>query len=329
MYTSPNFNGKKFVNTVPTVVSRPGTTWNTLWQYLTNKEQKKPAQPLGPFPVPASFPPANPDVLSITWIGHSTLLLEIEGKRFLTDPVWSTHSGPIPFVGPTRFFPPPLTLEQLPPLDGIILSHDHYDHLDRPTIKKLGQQQVPFYCPLGVDQHLVRWGIAPEQITTHDWWDETVLDSNLTLTATPARHFSGRRLFDRDHTLWCSWVIAGSQHRVYFGGDSGLFQGFDTIGEKLGPFDVTMLEIGAYHPNWGDIHMGPVSAIRAHEALKGNIMMPIHWGTFDLALHAWTEPVETLLKVAQEKGITLMLPVPGVPTPLPESNHISYWWQPS
>lgn len=325
---SKNYNGKKFVNTIPVRISKKGTVLSTMWKWITGGEERQPPHKLEKFrtdPGQLASPPSSE--LRVTWINHSTVLIEIDGKRFLTDPIWSKRASPIFFAGPVRFFDPPIRLEELPGLDGVIISHDHYDHLDEATIKKLGKLGVPFYMPLGVGEHLEKWKIPKDQIHEFDWWESIQLDGNHTLIATPACHFSGRNMFKRDTTLWASWVIIGEKHRVYFGGDSGYFPGHREIGEKYGPFDLTILEIGAYHTNWGAIHLGPANAVLAHLDLKGKVLLPVHWGTFTLALHKWEAPVEELLVAAKSRDIALMLPRPGQPVSAPNMSLNSGWWK--
>lgn len=317
--------GKIFVNTIPTA----NLTQNflvTLGKYFTAKEERVPKQPLGPFRTDLNVyntPPATG--LRITWLGHSSLIIEIDGKRILTDPVWGRASF-VQWAGPKRFFAAPMAVSDIPKLDAVIISHDHYDHLDATVIPQLAGRRVPFFCSLGVGQYLHKWGIDASLITEMDWTD-AVSVGDVTITATPARHFSGRGLHNRNQTLWSSFVIRGPQHNIFFGADSGFFPGFAEIGEQFGPFDLTMLEIGASNPAWADIHMGPVKAVNAHLALKGKLMMPIHWGTFNLALHAWNEPVETLLKTAAKKGVALVLPAPGMPVDITASPYNSNWWK--
>lgn len=319
--------GKNFLNPVPTTQKLEGGIAKLMWQYMTSKEERVPTRTLGPFSTDTGIfttPPANG--LRITWIGHSSLLIEIDGKRLLTDPVWGERASFSSLIGPKRFFPAPLPLLELPQLDAIILSHDHYDHLDYPTIKQLKHLSTPVYCSLGVGTIIEKWGISKSRITEMDWTDEVRMGTDLTVTATPSRHFSGRGLHNRNQTLWSSFVIRGAEHNIFFGADSGWFPGFKEIGDLYGPFDLTMLEIGAYGEGWPDIHMGPEKATEAHLALRGKLMMPIHWGTFNLALHAWTEPVELLQKFARQKNITLFIPKPGQPTDV-LGEHNSRWWE--
>ncbi len=264
--------------------------------------------------------------LRISWFGHSSMLIEIDGKRVLTDPVWGERASPSSFFGPARFFEPPITLEELPELDAIVLSHDHYDHLDAESISRLSRlSRAPFIVPLGVGAHLEYWGIEPERIRELEWWQDTQV-GDLRLVCTPARHFSGRGFLDRNTTLWGSWSLVGSEHRVFFSGDTGMFPGFAEIGEKLGPFDVTLIESGAYDPAWADVHLGPEQAVLAHQLLRGKVLMPVHWGTFNLALHAWTEPAERIIAAGRSAGIQTVVPRPGgrfEPSALPPFER---WW---
>jgi L-ascorbate metabolism protein UlaG (beta-lactamase superfamily) len=298
-----------------------------LIEYATNKAETIPVQPLGPFNTDTSIYKKLPaSGLRVTWIGHSSLLIEIDGKRILTDPVWSERASFSSWIGPKRFFEAPLPLSELPKLDAVLLSHDHYDHLDKHAIKHFAGTTIPFFCSLGVGQYLEKWGINPNYITEVDWGDSVMIDNDIVLTATPARHFSGRGIFGRNETLWSSFVIRGPKHNIFFGADSGWFPGFKEIGDTFGPFDLTMLEIGAYGKNWPDIHMGPYHASNAHIALRGKLMMPIHWGTFNLSTHAWNEPIERLLQYAKEKNIELFIPEPGKPTEVKGSLN-SEWWR--
>ena len=318
--------GKKFLNPVPTEMATGGSMTGVLWKYLTNKAETIPKHALGPFSTDVQIYKTTPSSgLRITWIGHSSVLIEIDGKRILTDPVWSSRASFSTVIGPKRFFAPPLALNDLPPLDAVIISHDHYDHLDKNAIHQLAHFAVPFYCSLGVGKYLQEWGVDKNRITEMDWTDETYIGDDCTLTAVPARHFSGRSLNNRFETLWSAFIIKGNRHNLFFGADSGWFEGFKEIGNIHGPFDLTLLEIGAYNESWADIHMGPQKATDAHLALEGNLMMPIHWGTFNLALHAWNEPIEKLLQYAAGKDIKLFLPQPGIQTEF-RCSYNSGWW---
>lgn len=266
--------------------------------------------------------------LRVTWLGHSTLLLEVDGLRVLTDPVFGERASPVSFAGPKRFHPVPATITELPPLDAVLLSHDHHDHLCPSSIRELARREVPIVTSLGVGAHLERLGVIREKIIELDWWEEAVLPGGeLSFTAAPAQHFSGRGLLDRNTTLWSSWVMKTANRRLFFSGDTGLTEEFREIGQRLGPFDLTMLEIGAWHPSWGDIHLGPENALRAFEMLGGGTLLPVHWGTFDLALHAWDEPAETLLSLAKSSGARVLTPLLGRPFEPAHAEGPSPWWR--
>jgi L-ascorbate metabolism protein UlaG (beta-lactamase superfamily) len=258
-----------------------------------------------------SFASASSTGLRATWIGHSTTLLEVDGARVLIDPVFSSSAGVNGMMGQRRFFPMPLNAADMPELDIVLISHDHYDHLDYPTILQLlqleAQARAVFVVPLGVGAHLEAWGLAPERIVELDWWEEATV-AGLRIAATPARHYSGRGVFDLEHTLWASFAIMGSDHRVFYSGDTAMFPGLRDIGEQYGPFDLTLIEAGGYNRYWADIHLGPEQAVQAHRMLQGQVMMPVHWGLFDLAMHGWTEPVERVLAAAQERSVRVATP---------------------
>jgi L-ascorbate metabolism protein UlaG (beta-lactamase superfamily) len=265
--------------------------------------------------------------LRVTWFGHSTLLFEIDGAGILTDPVFSDYAAPFPIPGRRRFHPLPAKIEELPKLEAIIQSHDHYDHLSSWSWRRIARLGVPVITSLGVGEHLQKFGVSPDSITELDWWESHVLPgTSITVTATPAQHFSGRGLNDRNRTLWSSWVIAGTERRIFFSADTGLTDELGEIGKRYGPFDLTMLEIGASHPAWADIHLGPVNAMRAFEMLGGGTLLPIHWGTFDLALHPWKEPVETLVSLERPRGSRIITPPVGRPVePLVDIDPTPWW----
>ena len=267
-------------------------------------------------PIPLEVPPkvdTTPLDLAASWYGHSSALVEVDGYRVLTDPVWSRRCSPSRTVGPERMHEVPVPLDALPALDAVLISHDHYDHLDMDTIVGLAHsQRAPFVVPLGVGAHLRKWRIPDSRIVELDWHESHRID-DLTLVCTPARHFSGR-LLTRNTTLWASWVIIGPRHRAFFGGDTGYTKSFAEIGMDHGPFDLSLLPVGAYHTAWPDIHMNPEDAVRAHldiaEAGKG-LLLPIHWATFRLAPHPWAEPIERLLAAADPAGVEVVVPRPG------------------
>jgi len=317
---SPQYGEGRFVNRLPTNQPQLGPIMKAYWNNQAVTE------PAGELPVlfrsKRDFPVQAPE-LRVTWLGHSTLLIEIDGHRLLTDPVWGERTSPFTHLGPERFHPPPLPLRELPQLDGVLISHDHYDHLDYPTIQVLQDTGVHFYVPIGIGSHLEYWGVPKDRITELDWWQSIQL-GDLELVSTPARHFSGRA-FKRDQTLWTSWAILGPRHRVYFSGDTSMQPEFREIGERLGPFDITMLEAGAYNPLWADVHLGPEQAVHAHQLLRGKRMLPVHWGTFNLALHAWTEPPERIRVAAKKAGVDVVIPRPGESFTL-ESATPEIWW---
>jgi L-ascorbate metabolism protein UlaG (beta-lactamase superfamily) len=255
------------------------------------------------------------------------VLLEIDGLRVLTDPVWGGRASPVTFAGPKRFQPVPVPISALPPLDAVVISHDHFDHLDYPTILELAKRGVPFVTPLGVGAHLEAWGVPAARITELDWWEGTELTSGLTITATPSQHFSGRTLHGKNLTLWSSLVMRGPRHSVFFSGDTGLTEEYRAIRERLGPFDLIMLEVGAFHPAWGDIHLGPENALRALSLLGGGAFLPVHWGTFNLAIHAWDAPAETLLELAPASDVNLVMPRLGEPVEPSRAEEVSPWWR--
>ena len=281
--------------------------------------------------IPQADPPARPGIeqLAVTWLGHATALLEIDGYRLLTDPVWSRRCSPSRTVGPQRLHPPPLPLESLPALDAVVISHDHYDHLDMATVRTLARtQRAPFVTPLGVGAHLREWGIPSARIIELDW-NAGVDIGDLTLVCTPARHFSGRFL-SRNNTLWASWAVRGPDSRAYFGGDSGYTRSFTDIGIEYGPFDLTLLPIGAYNKSWPDIHMNPEEAVQAHRDLNGaghGVLVPIHWATFRLAPHPWAEPAERLVEAAEAAGVDIAVPKPGGRVVPSAPTAVDRWWQ--
>ncbi len=325
MKASPNWQDGRFVNTLPRSDIR---LWPIVQSRFGAPDQTFPETTL-PVMVRSSrdFDTAPASGLRITWLGHSTLLVEIDGYRVLVDPVWGARASPFKSQGPKRFHAAPLPLDQLPDVDAVVISHDHYDHLDHETVIALGDR-VPLYAvPLGVGAHLEHWGVSPDRIVERDWWGEIEV-GELKLVATPARHASGRSLTfsDQDKTLWSGWAIQGPEHRVYYSGDTAMFPELAEIGERLGPFDATMIETGAYNPLWVDVHMGPEQAIVAHELVRGKLFMPVHWGTFDLAVHNWTEPVERVLAAAAQADVQVAVPRPGQSVEPNEPSTLFRWW---
>ena len=322
--------GKHFVNPVPTSTGGFSVIIKVAPRCIFKGAAQSPKSPLGPFHTdPKIFTTAPRSGLRITWMGHSTSLIEIDGIRLLIDPVWEQRAGPVKWAGPKRFFAPPIALEDLPPIDAVLISHDHYDHLGADTVRSLVAlpqlQNARWITALGVEKILQGLGVEPARITALDWTGNITIGA-VTITALPARHFSGRSLFNRFETLWASFALIGPHHRVYYGADSGEWNGFTEIGKEFGPFDLSLLEIGASDPLWPDVHMGPDGAVRSFRALGGHgLLMPIHWGLFDLAFHSWTQPIERVFAV---KDLSIWSPPPGIPSEVVPGNELrSNWWR--
>lgn len=309
---SPNYRDGVFHNLEPASALRLDTEENRLilFEIFSSRSRSLPGAEI-PMADVAEDSGAAP--LSATWLGHATALVEVDGYRILTDPVWSERCSPARSIGPRRLHPPPLPVESLPALDAVVISHDHHDHLDMPSVQNLARtQRALFVTPLGVGAHLRAWGVPASRIVELDWHASTEI-GELTLTCTPARHYSGRFL-SRNNTLWASWVIRGPRHRAYFGGDSGYTGTFANIGAAHGPFDLTLLPIGAYNKAWPDIHMNPEEAVQSHIDLNGDtsgVLVPIHWCTFRLAPHPWAEPADRLVAAAADAGVEVAVPRPG------------------
>ncbi|WP_327327307.1 MBL fold metallo-hydrolase [Streptomyces sp. NBC_01210] len=332
---SPNFADGSFQNPVGARTRPSGGSMIEFAKIYFRKEARAHRSPVGLVPIHATTladiakPPASG--LRLTWMGHSSVLAEIDGRRVLFDPVWGERCSPFPFAGPKRLHPVPVPLAVLGPVDVVVISHDHYDHLDLPTIRALASTDTVFAVPLGVGAHLEYWGVPADRLRELDWNESTEV-AGLRLTATPARHFCGRGLRNQQHTLWASWAVAGPEHRIYHSGDTGYFPGFKDIGAEHGPFDATMIQIGAYSEYWPDIHMTPAEGIRAHLDLQGGkpsgAMLPIHWGTFNLAPHPWAEPGEGTVAAAAAEGARIALPRPGEPfEPTAEGIPSEPWWR--
>ena len=327
MKASPQWQGKTFGNEL----KRVDGAWVTMiWEFFFGGQpHRMPAEGQVDFvQAPAHLDEALSEGGRVTWFGHSSFLIELEGARVLVDPIWTERASPFSWAGPKRFYAPVIALEDLPSIDAVIISHDHYDHLDREAVKRLAPRDLTWLCPLGVGAHLEAWGIDAARIVELDWWEAHRV-ATVEITATPSRHFSGRALLftDQNATLWAGWSIAGPNHRVFYSGDTALHPEFEAIGERLGPFDLTLMETGAYDQLWSDVHLGPEQAVLAHQMVRGEVMMPVHWGTFDLALHGWTEPVERVVKAAKDLGVTIAIPRPGSAITLGEPPpELTRWW---
>jgi L-ascorbate metabolism protein UlaG (beta-lactamase superfamily) len=330
MHASPLWAGDGFRNLAPIApgLRQPGTAMPSIGEMLCPKPPRLPPGPLPLHDPRAAWLRPPESGLRATWLGHSTVLLEIDGYKVLTDPVWGPRASPFARMGPKRFHPAPVALRDMPEVDAIVISHDHYDHLDYPTIRALRASRVPFITTLGVGAHLQAWGIAPERITELDWWQaHTVPGTGLTVTAAPSQHFSGRGLKTRNSTLWASMAVRGPRHAVFFSGDTGLTGQYATIRERLGPFDLALLEVGAWHPAWGDIHLGPDHAMQALALLGHPAFLPVHWGTFCLAMHDWDQPAERLLELAPSSPAALLMPGLGQALEPAHGPLLKPWWR--
>ncbi len=329
MEASPQWRDGRFQH--PTGSRLAGPSPAMLWKWIAGTGAVR--TPTGPVPTVARTRAdfEAPQDLRVTWLGHATALLEVAGVRLLTDPVFSKNASPGPLFGVPRFFEPPLPLGDLPDLDAVLITHDHYDHLDYKTVARLAERIPRWIAPLGVGAHLERWGVPPDRITELDWWDEATVagaggETPVRIVATPSRHFSGRALTGRDRTLWCGFAVVGAERRVYLTGDGGMQREFAEVGRRLGPFDVTLAEAGAYNADWADIHLGPEQAVAAVRAARGGLMLPVHWGTFNLAFHGWTEPAERVLAAADAAGVRVVVPRPGESVSPDEPPAVERWW---
>jgi L-ascorbate metabolism protein UlaG (beta-lactamase superfamily) len=324
--TSPHFVDGQFRNAVPKPAATLQPGEHTLWDFLFNKPKN--TVPRAPIPVhrlTRAELDAAPD-RSLYRLGHSTIFMKLRGQWWITDPVFSLRASPVQWFGPKRFHAPPISLDDLPPIRGVILSHDHYDHLDKAAIQALAKKTGVFLAPLGVGDRLVGWGVAPDKVRQFDWWQDIDIDG-VRFTFAPAQHFSGRGLRDGNRTLWGSWAIDDGERRVFFSGDSGYFAGFAEIGRRLGPFDLALMETGAYNTQWPYVHMQPEQTVQAHQDVRGRWLLPIHNGTFDLAMHAWFDPFERVLALGGERGIDVATPVMGERIDIDAPHAGERWWR--
>lgn len=323
---SKQHDGKVFRN--PTGVG-PGLQGNPLpllGEFFFGGNERKPPAPMPMLRPHDAWLEKVSSGLRVTWLGHSTVLLEIDGFTVLTDPVFGERASPMSFAGPKRFHPVPAALHELPELDAVLLSHDHYDHLCSQTMEALARKTVPIITSLGVGAHLEKFGVTPDRIHELDW-HESVEVKGLKFTATPCQHFSGRGVTDRNSTLWSSWVIQSANRKVFFSGDTGMSEQFREIGAQYGKFDLVMLEVGAWHPSWGGIHLGPENALKVFEMLGGGTLLPVHWGTFNLALHDWDEPAETLYRLSSESKQRVLTPRLGQVFEPSRFDRAEPWWR--
>jgi L-ascorbate metabolism protein UlaG (beta-lactamase superfamily) len=327
---SGHYEDGEFKNLVPTEMMTGGSTFSALWKFLFDKvPNAQPARPLPTQPLTAaSIQQKSPDLVRATWFGHSASLVEIAGKNILLDPMLSVKMGPLPFLTPKRYNPQlAISAEELPPIDAVLISHDHYDHLDYQTILRLKDKTSGFYVPLGVGAHLLAWGVAPAKVHEMDWGDSVKLPG-LTIISTPARHFSGRGLTNRNSTSWSSWVIKSATKRVFYSGDGGYGPHFQTIGRQHGPFDLALMECGQYDVQWANIHMMPEQTVQAALDVQAKLLLPVHWGAFTEAHHAWNESVQRASAEAARRNLPMTTPELGQPVtlgagPLPQLP----WWR--
>jgi len=322
---SPNYKNGSFQNRELTeVMAKEASNMGMLRDYWNRSPDNEPKQPL---PSVKTDLKALTDTLpTLVWFGHSSYLIKHNGFTALMDPVFSGNASPVSFFG--KAFPGANVYgpADMPDIDLLVLSHDHYDHLDYLTIVELIPKVKHFVVSLGVGAHLERWGIPTDRITELDWWQDTTLPSGVKIRATPARHFSGRS-FVRGRTLWSSFVLDLPGYRIFLGGDSGYDKTFKELGEKYGPFDLAMLECGQYNPSWPNIHMFPEEVVTAGQDLRAKAILPVHWSKFTLAYHSWTDPIERFTKRAKAAGFPYANPKIGEPVVVGQPLPTTEWWR--
>jgi L-ascorbate metabolism protein UlaG (beta-lactamase superfamily) len=325
---SPQFKEGKFAGKVDALNMSLASYAATTWDFLFTRNERTPDTKLPSKPVDLRyFNIREKGQFNVTWLGHSSLMINMDGYKILMDPVFEKR---VSIFGPTRFNGEvPVDIHHIPPVDAVFISHDHYDHLNKYSVQQLIDKTKKFIVPLAVGTRLVDWGVSPNQIVELDWWEAYSLDEELRFICTPAQHFSGRGVTDRNKTLWASWVIMTLDHRLFFSGDSGYFDGFKKIGDTYGPFDMTFMECGAYDTSWERVHMFPEQTVQAHLDLKGNVLHPIHWATFNLALHSWYDPMVRLTAAAEQHAIQLATPMVGETTIHGNNLPGEKWWEPA
>jgi len=326
---NPQYRDGRFVNLQPEAPTSVVALGDYIVRQFSGNEVREPPSPLPVLAVDKAALVAAPPRrgLRAFWIGHASVYAELDGLRVLLDPVFAERVSPVR-IGPRRFHPPPIALADLPPIDAVLISHDHYDHLDMDTVRHLAARGSRFFVPLGVGAHLERWGVPPAQIEELAWWEERTL-GGVRFVCTPTRHYSGRGLRDRSATLWSSWSVVGPQHRFFYSGDTGYSTLFQDIGSRLGPFDMAFIKIGAYGPGaaWVDIHMPPEQAVRVHGDVRAKRMFPVHWSTFNLAYHDWDEPIRRAVAEARRTGVELVTPRLGEWVDADLAFASTPWWE--
>ena len=300
--SSKNFDGKRFSNSIETEVLTGSFRQMMKDQKKSKHVEKVPLNKIPVVPIDTMLFASVSDSLQFWWLGHSTTLVELDGVRILIDPVFSRRAAPFQWIGPKRFHETPIKANHLPFIDIILISHDHYDHLDHHTVQQFASTQTKWLVPLGIGAHLKKWGIQDTNIIELDWWQKHEHEK-LAIYATPARHFGGRGMSDRGKAFWASWSIIGKSAQFYYSGDTGYGPHFKEIGKRFGGFDLAIIQVGAYNVNWAEIHLFPMESILAYNDLNAKYFLPVHWGTFNLAMHRWDEPVEEIEKNITEKGI--------------------------
>ena len=326
---NPHRRDGAFVNPLPPASYTWDDVKNLVQGQFFGDEVREPPSAipvLGVVPASLQAAPPNPGLRAF-WIGHASVFIEIDGVRVLVDPIFSDYASPFDF-GPKRFHPPPIALAELPPIDAVLITHDHYDHLDMRTIEQLARGNTEFFVPLGIGAHLERWGVSPRRIHELEWGQQQSIGA-VRFVSTPSRHYSGRRLGDRNATLWTSWSVIGARHRFYVSGDTGYSDHFRAIGEQFGPFDLAFVKVGAYGPGapWLDIHMSAEDAVRATRDVRARRLFPVHWGTFNLAFHAWDEPIRRTVAAARASQVEVVTPRVGEIVDADAPFASSAWWE--
>ena len=325
---STQFNGQQFTNQIATPsVGGFIRGMEALYEFLINDAQTEPSRPLEILPVTRQELLSPSHEMRLVWFGHSTFLIQVQQMNILIDPMLTSTPAPHSMLAGGRYSQKlPINMADLPAIDAILLSHDHYDHLDYESIKKLDSKVGHYFVPLGVGLHLQHWGISPERITELDWWQTAQLGRS-EFTLTPARHFSGRKFELRNKTLWGGWVVESQEQRVYFTGDSGYGPHFKAVSQRFGSLDLALIETGQYNERWPNIHMMPEQGVQAAIDAKAKVMMPVHWGAFTLSLHPWNEPPERAVAEAKRRGQAIVVPKIGEILQLRQTKQPSGWWR--